>query len=52
VTLTPHGRYHAKIRAGGKSIHLGAFDDPIEAARAYDAALRRYGVTRGRVNGV
>lgn len=30
------------IRAGGRPIHLGYFDDPVEAARAYDAAAREH----------
>lgn len=36
--------YEAAISIDGNSIHLGCFDDPIDAAKAYNqAALERYG---------
>jgi len=39
-----NGRYKAKIMVRGKDIYLGRFDDPRQAARAYDeAALRHFG---------
>jgi hypothetical protein len=36
------GRFSAGISVGGKHISLGSFSDPIEAARAYDAAAKKY----------
>lgn len=39
VSLEPDtGKWRAKIKAGGKTIHLGVFATAEEAARAYDAA--------------
>lgn len=35
-------RWVAQIKAEGRNIHLGNFLMPEEAARAYDAAARRY----------
>lgn len=34
----PNARWEARIRAGGKRIHLGYFDTPEEAHAAYQAA--------------
>jgi hypothetical protein len=35
-------KWRAQIKANGKQIHLGSFEDEIEAAKAYDAAAREY----------
>lgn len=32
------GRWHAQVKVNQKKIGLGLFDDPVKAARAYDAA--------------
>lgn len=38
-----NGRYHARVKFGGKEASLGEFDTPLEAAKAYDLEqLRRY----------
>jgi hypothetical protein len=40
--VVPHnGRWSARIYAGDKPRRLGSFDDPADAARAYDAEARR-----------
>ncbi len=38
-------KWQAAIHHNGKDIHLGYFDDEIEAAKTYDAAAKKY---RGR----
>lgn len=35
-------RYRAKINVSGQQINLGSFVNPIDAAKAYDAAAREY----------
>jgi len=35
-------KWHAKIMVNGKNWHLGYFDNPIEAAKAYDLAALQY----------
>lgn len=40
VTLLPHGKWQAQIRAYGKSKYLGSFADKDDAARAYSAAAK------------
>ena len=36
------GKWRVTIKVNGKQIYLGHYGDPIEAARAYDAAARKY----------
>jgi hypothetical protein len=35
-------KWMAQIKANRRQIHLGVFDDEVEAAKAYDAAARKY----------
>jgi len=36
------GKWHARIKALGKIVHLGFFDCEVMAARAYDSAARSF----------
>lgn len=40
VTKTKYGRYHARATIDGRREHLGVFDCPKEAARAYDKRVK------------
>jgi len=35
-------KYHARIKAQGKYVHIGYYDNPIDAAKAYDEAAMKY----------
>ena len=35
------GHWRAGIKVDGRSLNLGSFADPVEAAKAYDEAARR-----------
>jgi hypothetical protein len=35
-------RYRARIEFNGRNIHLGTFDDKVDAAKAYDAGAKKY----------
>jgi hypothetical protein len=38
------GRFAVRVRVNGAKKHVGYFDDPVDAARAYDrAAIQSYG---------
>lgn len=40
VQLKASGKYEARIRTGDRMKYLGQFDNPIEAAKMYDAAAK------------
>lgn len=43
-------RYRAVISIGGRSVHLGMFDTPEEAALAYNAKSRQVFGDKGKIN--
>ena len=47
----PTGRWIAQISVSGRVRHLGIFDDPLEAARAYDLAAHEQWGSFARHNG-
>jgi len=44
------GRWRALIYVHGKKIHLGCFDNPVTAAKAYDAAASKHFQNFARTN--
>jgi hypothetical protein len=44
------GKWHAKVTSDGQQIHIGRFESEEDAARAYDAAARRYHGEFARLN--
>lgn len=44
------GQWKAKIGYNGKSIHIGYYDDPYAAAKAYDSASNKYHGEFGMTN--
>ena len=47
----PTGRWIAQVSVAGRPQHLGIFDDPRDAARAYDLAAREQWGPFARTNG-
>jgi hypothetical protein len=45
-----NGRWRARIKVGGKKLHLGSFDTIEEASAAYAAASERHHGEFGRLN--
>lgn len=44
------GRRRVKLSVKGKAVHVGYFDDELEAGHAYDRAARQYHGSGARVN--
>ena len=44
------GKWRARLKVNSQEIHLGFFEDEIEAAKAYDEAIRYWYDGVGRVN--
>ena len=42
VSLRKTGKWNAYIRVNGKTLHLGNFDEKVDAAKAYDEAAKKY----------
>jgi hypothetical protein len=47
-----HGKYQARIRYDGRSVHLGVFESAEAAAAAYDVAAKAHHGEFARPNGV
>ncbi len=50
VSRYRNGKWQATIRVDGKLLWLGAFDDPADAATAYDEAVLKYRGRSGLLN--
>lgn len=37
-----NGSYQVRLMSNGKSVHIGVYKDPVEAALAYDEAAKKY----------
>jgi hypothetical protein len=42
VAVYKNGKFTAQITVNYKKIHLGVFDNPVDAARAYNEAAKKY----------
>jgi hypothetical protein len=48
--IKAEGKWGARVKNDGKLILVGRFDNEIDAARAYDAAVRKYHIEFARLN--